>query len=148
LTRIREILAVPGIDEVTVGLNDLRLQLGVSNHFEVLASPVMDMIAAEVRRAGLPLHVGGLGRARDANLPAPSDLVYAQYPRLGATGAWLARTFRCDALDGDQMRAEIRLLRERLGDWADAPAAALEDARDQLAARAANLRATAAGHTA
>src|SRR5262245_29835678 len=39
LTRMRDILAVAGIDEVMAGLNDLRLELGVRNHFEVLASP-------------------------------------------------------------------------------------------------------------
>ena len=29
--------AVRGIDEVMIGLNDLRLQLGIANHFELLA---------------------------------------------------------------------------------------------------------------
>lgn len=36
VVRIREILEVPGVSEVMVGLNDLRLELGVQNHFEVL----------------------------------------------------------------------------------------------------------------
>src|SRR4051794_17968424 len=51
--RLRDILAVPGVDEVMFGLNDLRLELGVQNHFEVLASPVLDALASEVRRANL-----------------------------------------------------------------------------------------------
>jgi hypothetical protein len=91
--RIRDILVVSGIDEVMLGLNDLRLQLGVANHFEVLASPVLDALAGEVRRADLPLAVGGIARAHDPSLPVSPDLVYAQFPRLGATGAWLGRSF-------------------------------------------------------
>src|SRR5262245_38636821 len=83
---LRESLAVPGVDEVMIGLTDLHLQLGVSNHFEVLASPLIDMLAAEIRRKGLPLAVGGVGRVGDTSLPVPVELVYAQYPRLGATG--------------------------------------------------------------
>jgi hypothetical protein len=57
--RIQDILTVQGVDEVMFGLNDLRLQFGVANHFEVLASPVIEALAAEVRRAGLPLAIGG-----------------------------------------------------------------------------------------
>jgi len=92
--RIRDIVAVPGIDEVMFGLNDLRLQLGVSNHFEVLASPLLDGLAREVLAANLALSVGGVARHDDTSLPISPDLVYAQFPRLGATGAWLAREAR------------------------------------------------------
>src|SRR5258708_24617480 len=75
------------------GLNELRLQLGVANIFEVLASPLLDALAGEVRRAGLPLAVRGGARADDSSLPVSPDLVYPQFPRLGATGAWLGRAF-------------------------------------------------------
>ena len=76
-----------------IGLNDLRLQLGVANHFEVLASPIMDGVCAAMRRDGRPFSFGGVARAGDAGMPIPSELVYAQYPRLGATGGLLTRAF-------------------------------------------------------
>lgn len=62
--RIREILAVRGIGEVMFGLNDLRLQFGVSSHFEVLTSPLISLLGAEVCAVGLPLSIGGVARQR------------------------------------------------------------------------------------
>ena len=41
ILRIRDILAVPGIDEVMIGLNDLRLEFRVRSHFEILAAPLL-----------------------------------------------------------------------------------------------------------
>ena len=140
LTRIRDILAVPGIDEVMFGLNDLRLQLGVANHFEVLASPLIDAMAAEVRRAGLPLGIGGIGRVDDVSLPVPADLVHAQYPRLDATGAWVARSFFKGAPPGFPLATAISDLRRRLDRWAGRTPQALEAARTELAQRAAGWR--------
>ena len=131
--RIREVVAVPGIGEVMVGLNDLRLQLGVRSHFEVLASPLVDMLAAEVRRAGLPLAVGGVARADDRSLPIPPDMVYAQFPRLGATGAWLSRSFFRGVPAEWEVGPAIREVRDRLSHWAAASPAELERARENLA---------------
>jgi citrate lyase beta subunit len=131
--RIREVLAVPGIGEVMLGLNDLRLQFGVRSHFEVLASPLIDMLAGEVRRAGLPLAVGGVARVDDLGLPIAPDLVYAQFPRLGATGAWLARSFFRGVPPGWELGPAVRAVRRRLSHWARASPAALERAREDLA---------------
>ena len=140
VTRIREILAVSGVDEVMIGLNDLHLQLGVSNHFEVLASPLLDMLAVEIRRKGLPLAVGGVGRVNDTTLPVPVDLVYAQYPRLGATGAWIARSFSRTMPENWNLREAIAELRRRLTEWSAAGPEALEEARKELARCAASWR--------
>jgi citrate lyase beta subunit len=137
--RIREILAVPGVDEVMLGLNDLRLQLGVANIFEVLASPVLDALAGEVRRAGLPLAVGGVARADDSSLPVSPDLVYAQFPRLGATGAWLARSFFRAVPPDWKLGQAIATMRRRLDEWAHASPQALERARNDLADQARRM---------
>jgi len=140
VVRIREILDVPGIDEVMIGLNDLHLQFGVANHFQVLASPLIDMLSAEVQRKGLPLAIGGVGRVGDTTMPVPTDLVYAQYPRLGATGAWLARSFANTVLSPGDFQPAILALRKRLNEWAASPAEDLERARTELARHAAEWR--------
>ena len=142
VVRIREILEVCGIDEVMIGLNDLRLQLGVANHFEVLASPLVDMLAAEVLRKGLPFAIGGVGRVGDTAMPIPTDLVYAQYPRLGATGAWIARSFTNAVPSECDLKEAILSLRNRLSEWAASPAEDLERARAELARHAAGWRHT------
>jgi hypothetical protein len=142
VVRIREILEVPGVDEVMLGLNDLRLQMGVANHFEVLASPVAGMLAAEVRAKGLPLSIGGVGRVGDHTMPVPADLVHAQYPRLGATGAWIARSFTNAASPQGDLTAAVLALRHRLTQWAAASPQDLETARTSLARHAAEWRQT------
>jgi HpcH/HpaI aldolase/citrate lyase family len=142
VVRIREILEVPGIDEVMLGLNDLRLQMGVSNHFEVLASPLTGMLADEVHRRGLPLSIGGVARVGDQRMPVPTDLVHAQYPRLGATGAWVARSFTNSVPAGWDFTGAILALRDRLSEWAASSPEDLENARAELARYAAEWRQT------
>lgn len=136
VVRLREILAVAGISEIMVGLNDLRVELAVNNPFEVLASPVLDAIAREAHNAKLLLSVGGVGRPDDRSLPIPVELVFAQFPRLGATGAWLSRSFlRGVPADWDFGKA-VAALRQRLTEWAHATPAELETARSELAKHA------------
>jgi hypothetical protein len=116
--------------------------MGAANHFEVLASPLAEMLAAETHKRGLPLAIGGVGRVGDDRLPIPADLVYAQYPRLGATGAWVARSFDHDSESLPCYDVELRRLRDRLTFWAAAPAEDLENARAELAQRASAWRRT------
>ena len=137
--RIREILAVPGVQEVMFGLNDLRLEFGLNNHFEVLASPLLDALAGEVSRAKLRLSLGGVARSDDASLPVSPDLVLAQYPRLGATGAWLSRSFFREVPAGWNFGTALAALRQRLSEWASAPPEELERARADLADQARNV---------
>jgi len=137
--RMREILGVRGVEEVMIGLNDLRLQLGVANHFEVLASPIMDGICAVMRRDGRPFSVGGVARAGDAGMPIPSELVYAQYPRLGASGGLLTRGF-VNGLPLSDVPVAVATLRQRLSAWALEDPGALEAARAELERRAAAWR--------
>jgi hypothetical protein len=134
--RIRDVLAVPGIDEVMLGFNDLRLQFGVRSHFEVMASPLVDALAAEVHRAGVRLSMGAVARSDDDGLPIPSDLIYAQFPRLGATGAWIARSFFDRLPPGSAIAPPIAAIRRHLDAWAAAPPERLERAREALAAQA------------
>ena len=139
--RIREIVAVPGIQEVMFGLNDLRRELRVANHFEVLASPLLDALAREVRDAGLALAIGGVADPGDSALPIPPDLVLAQYPRLGATGAWLSRSLLLRVTSDEDLGRAIRAIRARLSDWGVASPQSLEAARRELADRARHLAA-------
>ncbi|MEO8346910.1 MAG: aldolase/citrate lyase family protein [Betaproteobacteria bacterium] len=139
VVRLRSILNVPGLDEVMVGLNDMRLEMKVANHFEVLASPVADVVASEVHRAGLDFSIGGLARPEDKTLPIDPDLVIAQYPRLGATGAWISRSFFRDAPPGWALTEAVGELRARLSHWSAVPRVRLEEARDLLLESAARL---------
>jgi hypothetical protein len=72
-------------------------------------------------------------------MPVPSDLVYAQYPRLGATGGWVTRSFM-NGLAADDLPAAIATLRGALSAWAAKDAGTLEAARAELARHAATWR--------
>jgi hypothetical protein len=132
--RVRELVAVPGVDEVHLGLNDLSLSLGLANRFAVLAHDVSAAVATAARAAGIPLGVGHIGRAHDDRLPVPADLVYAQLPRLGATATLLGRSFLQSAGAADLVAA-VSAARQRLDEWWSADPADWERARDELSRR-------------
>jgi 2-keto-3-deoxy-L-rhamnonate aldolase RhmA len=132
VVRLHEILAVGGIDEVIVGLNDLHLSVAVNNPFELVASDLMTMISDVVRGRGLRFGFGGLARAGDESLPVPSDLVLAQHARLDSASSWLSRSFfGADATSLD-LASEVASLRERLTFWASQPRETLIEQRDRL----------------
>lgn len=115
--RIEELVRLDGVDEIHVGLNDLRIDLGMRNHFEVLCSPFLDMLAGVVRDAGIPFGFGGLGRVSDNSLPIPPQLIYPQYPRLGADRALVARVFHAPDYRCIDFTAEMDLARGTLDAW-------------------------------
>ena len=133
--RIREILNVAGIDEVMIGLNDLRLQMGVANHFEMLASPLVDMLADEVHRKGLPLAVGGVGRVGDRSMPVPPDLVACLISPAGGDGAWLARSIYKPSATWAGFTSDCSPS-NRISEWAAASPQDLETAHAELARHA------------
>jgi hypothetical protein len=121
MMRVGEIARTGGMEEIFIGLNDLHLSLGLKNHFEILCSPVMEVLSTVVRAAGIRFGFGGIGRARDTSLPVPSDSIYAQYPRLKATSALVSRVFFNLPPDNLQIDREIASVRARMDFWAGRP---------------------------
>lgn len=132
VARLHEILAVPGIDEVIVGLNDLHLSMGLANHFELVASDVLTMLSDRVRERGLAFGFGGVARPDDDSLPVPADLVLAQHARLKSTSSWISRSFFNSLPPQFDFAAEIARLRRRLAYWAAQPSSELLRQRDRL----------------
>lgn len=129
--RIREIAAVPGVQEIMIGLNDLHMSLGLSHPFEVLTCGAAAAIAEHVHAAGLRFGFGGVARVDDRSLPVAPDLVYAQYALLGGRAAWLARSFY-RGIDTTDIPAAVLRLRERLAFWFAQPVAAPLEQRTKL----------------
>jgi 2-keto-3-deoxy-L-rhamnonate aldolase RhmA len=86
-----DILAVPGIDYVHIGLNDLHIERGSTFMFEFLADGGVDAIAAKLRAAGITFGFGGM--ARIGGLVPPAELILSEHFRLGSTGVILSRSF-------------------------------------------------------
>ena len=131
--RVGELAALPGVDELHLGINDLSFSLGLANRFAVLTHDASAAVADATHATRKPLGVGHIGCAHDDRLPVPTDLVYAQLPRLGATATLLGRSFLRGAT-GD-LAASVAAARRRLDEWWSAGPAAWEAARLELARR-------------
>lgn len=141
IARVGQLCRIEGLDEIHFGLNDLSIEFGVDNQFVVLCSALLEDACATLAAAAFPFAVGGIGRALDTSLPIPSELVYAQYPRLGATGALLSRVF-CTGLQHTQFVPEVARARARLSYWSQQSAATLHAAREELRTLVATNRAS------
>ena len=130
--RIDEIVRLNGIDEIHIGLNDLHLDLGLKNHFELLRYQFMNTLSDIVHSAGIPFGFGGIGRVKDDRLPIPSDLIYAQYPRLKADRALVSRVFTSPDYTCLDLAHEVASFRSRMDEWYRRPQQELIEARDKL----------------
>lgn len=92
LTRLDQILAVPGVDEIFVGLNDLHISMGLTFMFELLSGGVVEYIAEKCNKANIPFGFGGIARIGEGMLP--SDYILGEHMRLGSTSVILSRTFK------------------------------------------------------
>lgn len=91
LDAIDEVLEVPGIDEIYIGLNDLSLDLHKKFMFELLSDGTVEMLCEKFKRKGIPFGFGGIGRLGKGDLPA--ECVIKEHYRLGSTCAILSRSF-------------------------------------------------------
>ena len=89
--RIDEILDIPGIDEVHIGLNDLPLQYHQKFMFELLANGKVEEICRKIRSKGIPYGFGGIAKLDEGMLPARH--IIAEHYRLGSVMAILSRSF-------------------------------------------------------
>ena len=111
-----EILALPGIDECHIGLNDLHLGYGRKFLFELLADGTVDRIAEKFQARGIPFGIGGIARLGKGVVPA--EYILAEHIRLGSEAVILSRSFCNDILFSNRpdreavFAREVRSLRE------------------------------------
>lgn len=92
MARLDQILAVPGVDEIFIGLNDLHISMGLTFMFELLSGGLVEYIASKCNKAGVPFGFGGIARIGEGMLP--SDYILGEHVRLGSTSVILSRTFK------------------------------------------------------
>ena len=105
-----EILALPGIDECHIGLNDLHLGYGRKFMFELLADGTVDAITEKFKAHGIPFGIGGIARLGRGTLPA--ERILAEHVRLGSQAVILSRSFCNDILFSDRPDREDIFIRE------------------------------------
>lgn len=88
---VDEIAAVPGIDEIHIGINDLSLGYGKTFMFELLADGTVEHLCMRLKKAGIPYGFGGIAAIGTGTLPAENIL--KEHYRLGSSMVILSRSF-------------------------------------------------------
>lgn len=127
---IDEILSVPGIDEVHIGINDLHL--GYHRHFmfELVADGTVERLCTAFRQRGLFYGFGGVGRP-GGNVPLPAENIIDEHYRLQSNMVILSRAF-CDVTKvSDEAQIE-EIFRHAVADMRAYEAVAAEKSAAQL----------------
>ena len=105
---LNDVVKLPGIDEIYVGLNDLHLSLHKTFMFEMLADGTVDEICDVLKINRIKYGFGGIGRIGGGMLPA--DHILAEHVRLGSQMVILSRTFCTTNLihDLDEIREDFQ----------------------------------------
>ncbi|MFG1523161.1 aldolase/citrate lyase family protein [Halobacteriovorax sp. ZH1_bin.1] len=112
LFRLDDILALPGIHEIHIGLNDLHIALGLDFMLEIYKSPILELVCSKIISAGISLGVGGIAPL-DMGM-VKGSLVTLEAIRLGSERSILSRAFPKD--DKEVFKNEIIRLRKFLKD--------------------------------
>ena len=88
---IDDILEIPGLDEIFVGLNDLSLGYGKKFMFELLTDGTVERLCCKFKQRGIPFGFGWLA-ALDGGL-LPGSMVLKEHYRLGSSSVILSRSF-------------------------------------------------------
>lgn len=122
MARLDKILAVPGVDELFIGLNDLHISMGLTFMFELLSDGLVEYIANKCNNVGMPFGFGGIARIGEGDLP--SDYILGEHARLGSSSVILSRTFK--GIVGVDVNArqidlneEVRKVRNRMNEFED-----------------------------
>lgn len=99
--RAEQILAVPGIDEVHFGLNDLRISLNHDFLFEPFAGGLIEYLCNTAKKHNLSYGIGGVGRVGKEMLDA--SLILKEHVRLGSERVILSRVFHGGAENLDSL---------------------------------------------
>jgi len=114
LARLDDMIGLPGVDEVHIGLNDLHLALKLEFMFEILSGGLIEYMAQIIRGRGLKFGIGGIARLGQG-LVSP-EVILSEHIRLGSSQVILSRDYNrifddCDEdLIGTQFRREIEKL--------------------------------------
>ena len=111
-----DILKVPGIDMIHIGLNDLHLAMGMKFMFQLLTDGVVDQLANKIKAKGIPFGFGGIARMNSGMLPGAA--VLKEHYRLGSSMVIVSRSF-CNTdkvTDLDEIR---QIFNEGIGEIRD-----------------------------
>lgn len=122
MARLDKILAVKGVDEIFVGLNDLHISIGLRFMFELLSGGLVEYIANKCNAVGMPFGFGGIARIGEGDLP--SDYILGEHVRMGSQSVILSRTFKgVVGVDANarpiNLKEEVNKVRNKMAEMAN-----------------------------
>ncbi len=102
-----EIVRIPGVTEIYIGLNDLHMDMQLKFIFEPLANGFVDKLVDKIKAAGLPFGFGGIARVGEGVLPG--EMVLGEHLRLGSSSVILSRTFHRRSVGFSQFKDSLDL---------------------------------------
>lgn len=88
---VDEILEVPGIDMIHLGLNDMHLEMGMKFMFELLANGTVEKLGNKIKAKCIPFGFGGIATLDGGALPG--SMVLKEHVRLGSSMVIVSRSF-------------------------------------------------------
>ena len=88
---LNQIVSIPGIDMIHLGLNDMHLALGMKFMFELLADGSVDKWISIIRDAGIMYGFGGLASLNGGAVPG--RMILKEHYRLGSQMVIVSRAF-------------------------------------------------------
>lgn len=89
--QLEQIVAIPGIDMIHLGLNDMHLALGMKFMFELLADGYVDRWTSIIRDAGIQYGFGGLASLNGGAVPG--RMILKEHYRVGSQMVIVSRAF-------------------------------------------------------
>lgn len=117
ISGIDRIVAIPGVDYIHIGLNDIHIERKSNFLFEPFTDGLLVGVAARIRAGGIPFGIGGVARMKEM-IPT-GETVIAEHFRLGSTGVILSRTF-IDPANFDDVESFAQCFRSEVAvirDW-------------------------------
>lgn len=88
---LEQIIEIPGIDMIHIGLNDMHLALKMKFMFQLLADGLVDKWANIIRSKGIPFGFGGLASLEGGAIPG--RMILKEHYRLGSQMVIVSRAF-------------------------------------------------------
>lgn len=110
MKNLDQIVRIPGISQIHIGLNDLHLDLELDFMFELMSNGMVEQMAGICRDAKMPFGVGGVS-AMDRGLVS-GKLVLSEHARLGSEWVILSRSFHKFASNLSELQSRINFSQE------------------------------------
>ena len=88
---LEQIIKIPGIDMIHIGLNDMHLALKMKFMFQLLADGSVDKWASIIKSKGIPFGFGGLASLDGGAIPG--RMILKEHYRLGSQMVIVSRAF-------------------------------------------------------